>query len=116
MWNIESKEFSRKIDLAQQSATIKDCSFLSGFTYENKIAIVLTQEGSLDAYNVESGQLVASLNSTQISHNQSQMLNEQKPTQIYAPTNGHYFSLISQNGYIQVFDLDFSPLKSLKVG
>ena len=100
----------------QSIVNLKDCLILPGYCYENKLVIVLTQEGRLDVYNIESGQMVANLNSSNFTHNQSQVINEQKLSQVCCATNsGRYFCALSQDGFIQVFDLDCSFLKNMKV-
>lgn len=117
IFNIETKELVKKIELNQSQSglfTIKDCIILPGFCYENKYVVVLTQEGVLDVYNIETGQQACNLNSHNIVHNQSQVLNEQKISQIYCSSNSRYLSALTYDGCIQVYDLDFSPVKSLK--
>ena len=116
MWNIESKSYVKKVDLINKTDLIKDCLVLPGYCYENKLVIILTQEGRLDVYNTESSQLVANLNSSNFTHNQSQVINEQKLSQICCAANsGRYFCALSQDGFIQVYDLDCSFLKNMKV-
>lgn len=116
VWSIENKELIKTIHLKDPQSTIKDCMMIPGFCYENKLLIVLTQEGKLDLYNIETGELAFNLNSNSIVHNQSQILNEQKLTQIYlSPNSNHYMCTTSHDGCIQVYDLDFSQVKSMKV-
>lgn len=118
--NIESKSFVKRIELADEAAgkqaesTIKDCILLPGFCYENKLLIVLTQEGKLNVYNVDSGQMVANFNSVNQTYNQSQLVNEQKLIQIYCSPSSRYFAGISQDGFIQLYDLDSSFIKTMK--
>ncbi len=118
IWSVEKKELIKKIELNQKqdkSLGLKDCLFIPGAFYENRLVIVLTQEGDLDVYNIENSQLVANLNSFKINNNQSQILNHQKPIQIYCSSNARYFCSVTDDGCIQCYDLDHSPLKSLKV-
>lgn len=116
VWSLETKELVRTVYLSDSQSSIKDCLMIPGFCYENKLLVVLTQEGRLDLYNIETGQLACNLNSNSIVHNQSQLLNEQKLTQIYLPLgSNHYMCTTSHDGCIQVYDLDFSPIKSMKV-
>lgn len=128
VWSIEHKAHVKKIELVkssdesknhlseQSTNTIKDCLVLPGLCYDNKIVLVLAHDGRLDVYNIESGQLVANLNSFTFAHNHSQVVNEQKLVQIVCPTNSaRFFCALSQDGCIQVYDLDCSFVKSMKV-
>ena len=48
VFSIESKELVKTVYLTDDtngSSTIKDCFMVPGFCYENKLLIVLTQEG-----------------------------------------------------------------------
>lgn len=114
VYGIESKEFIRKINLKKTDSPLKECVILPGLCYDNKILIVLHADGILDVYNIESGQFLSNLNSYNIVHNQSQIINEQKIVQIYSSSNSRYFCGITQCGYIQVYDLDCSFVKNLK--
>jgi WD40 repeat protein len=117
VFNLETKEFYKKIDLNQSETTlltIKDCVMLPGFCYDNKYLLVLTQSGLCEIYNIETGQMMINLDSKHLVHNQSQMLNEQKPSQIYCSANARYFCAITQDGCMQIYDFDLSPVKNLK--
>lgn len=116
VFSIESKELIRTIHLTDPQATIKDCHIIPGFCYENKLLLVLSQEGKLDLYNIETGQFMCNLNSNSIIHNQSQLLNEQKLTQLHlALSSTRYMCTTSHDGCIQVYDIDCSPIKTMKV-
>ena len=114
VFSIDTKK-QQVIKLKEPNETIKDCLILPGLCYDNKLIIVLSQDGQLDVYNIESGAHVVNLNSTNIVHNQSQILNEQKLTHIYCSPNGRYLNAITHDGCIQVYDLDHSPVKPMKV-
>lgn len=95
--------------------TIKDCCILPGFCYDNKFLIVLCADGTLDLYNIESGELVTNLNSRSIANNHSQLLDEQKIIQITCASNGRFMCATTQDGCIQCYDFDASQLKSMKI-
>jgi len=58
---------------------------------------------------------MCNLNSDSIVHNHSQILNEQKLNHIHMPMNTtRYFCASTHDGCIQVFDLDSSPIKTMK--
>jgi len=65
-------------------------------------------------YNIETGCLVANLNSKNLVHNQSQVLDEQKISQIRCSSNGRFMCAVTHDGFIQCFDLDSSQLKAMK--
>ena len=118
VFNLETKEFSKKIELNQSQTTlltIKDCIMLPGFCYDNKYLLVLTQAGSLEVYNTESGQMMFNLDNAHLIHNQSQVLNEKKLNQIYCASSARYFCAITQDGCMLIYDFDSSPIKTLKV-
>ncbi len=114
VFSIETNEHLKQITL-NKSKPIKDCLILPTASYENKVIIVLSQDGSLDVYNIETDQFVFNLNCADLVHNQVQMLSEQKPSLIYCSQNARYLCSITHDGCIQVFDLDSSPIKKLKV-
>jgi hypothetical protein len=95
--------------------TIKDCCLLPGFCYDNRFLIVLCTDGTLDLYNIESGELVTNLNSRNIASNHSQLLDEQRITQIVCSSNGRFMCATTHDGCIQCYDFDASHLKSMKV-
>lgn len=115
VFSIETKEFSKKIELKKTDSSLKECILLPGLCYDNKILIILYADGIVDVYNIETSQYLSNLNSFNIIFNQSQIINEQKIIQIYSSSNSRYFCGISQCGYIQVYDLDCSFIKNLKV-
>ena len=115
VWSIENKHFSKTIHLANTNLTIKDCCVLPGFTYDNKFLLVLCSEGTLDVYSIETGKIVANLNSKNITNNHSQLLEEQKISQIHCSLNGRFMCAATQDGCIQCYDFDSSHLKPLKV-
>lgn len=125
VWSIETKSHVKKIQLIESTkqsdsssstGIIKDCLVLPGYCYDNKIVIVLTVEGRLDVYSLERAQHVATLSSSSFAHNHSQVINEQRLTQIVSPTStARFFCALSQDGCIQVFDLDCSLIKTMKV-
>ena len=115
VWSIEKGQLDKTIKLGDPNLTVKDCSMLPGFSYDNKLLIVLCQEDQLDVYNIESGLVVANLNSRNIVCNQNLILNEQKFNQVYCASNGRFLCATTQDGCIQCFDLDASPLRNMKV-
>ena len=67
-------------------------------------------------YNIETGYLVANLNSRNlVNNNNSQMLDEQKMNGISCSLNGRFMCATTHDGYIQCYDLDSSHLKAMKV-
>ncbi len=114
VWSIESKQLVRTIQLSDLSLTIKDCCILPGSCYENKLLLVLCTDGTLDVYSMDNGCLLTNLNSRHLVHNQSQVLDEQRISQIRCSTNGRFMCATTHDGFIQCFDLDSSQLKTMK--
>ncbi len=120
VWSLDSKQFVRKIELKSASNSelvqIKDCAFIPGFCYDNKLLTVLTSEGSLSIYNIETSQLVANLHTVHLTENTpSQIISEQKLIQIHLASNSRYLSAVSQDGMIQVYDIDScNAIKTMK--
>lgn len=111
VWNIETKSYVKKLELSEETSSPKDCLVVPGFCYDNKIVVVLTQDGHLSAYNMENSQLIGMFSSPGQS-----MISEFKVIQMcWATNSSRYFCALTQDGCIQVYDLDCSFLKSMKV-
>jgi hypothetical protein len=77
---------------------IKDCCILHGSLYENKTLVVLTQEGSLEFYNLDNGEMLK---------NSFENDNENKINHMFCSPNSRYLCCLTQNGLIQCYDLDY---------
>lgn len=105
VWDINKKELIKKIDFHQNPdlvRNIKDCCVLHGSFYENKILVVLTQEGFLEFYNLDNGE---NLKTSFDNHN------ENKINQMFCSPNSRYLCCITQNGLVECYDLDYLNIK-----
>ena len=114
LWSIEANRFVRKIELPttvqNSQIQVKDCILLPGYCYDSKLLAVLSHNGCLSIYNIETSTLVASLhthnNANTQTNNPNQLLNEQKLMQICCSSNSRFMCSLTQDGIIQVYDLD----------
>jgi hypothetical protein len=81
---------------------IKDCCILHGSFFENRILVVLTQEGYLQFYNLDNGELL---------ENSFENDNENKIHNMFCSPNSRYLCCLTQNGIIKCYDLDLLNMK-----
>lgn len=115
LWNLHENSFLRSLVLEKnetnqtdQQDNIRDVVFLPGANYGNRILLILTQSGSINVYNIESDEMICNMTSTKIKQGE-------KPTHVDISPNARYMSTLTEDGCIQLFNLDdSSTIRRLK--
>lgn len=109
IWSIENKVLIKVVNLEKEDfeGPVKDCFLLTG-TYENKILVILTQDGYVELVNIENEKKLLCLNKT--THPNA----NDKVISVSISPNSRYLTCISENGCVQVYDLDLSQVAKFK--